>query len=131
MTPASSASKADKEAAAKVRAYMASLPPGVRRTLKQLREVIREVAPGVTDGFSYGIPAYRLDGRTFLWYAGWKNHVSLYPITDAIRRKHAAALKGLETAKGTVRFPLSEPLPLPLIERLVKARLTELRTRGH
>lgn len=109
-----------------VREYLAALPPAARRVLKQLRAELLAVAPSATDAFSYRIPALRLDGRVFLWYAAWKEHVSLYPIGDAIREANAKALQRYETAKGTVRFPLSEPLPAALVRKLARAKLKEL-----
>ena len=125
--PTRSARPDTARARAQVRAYFAALPPGARRHLRELRDVIRRVAPDAAEAFSYRIPAFTVDGRVLVWYAAWKSHVSLYPITPALLRAHKLDVGAHEIAKGTIRCPLEKPLPVGLVRRLVKARLTEVR----
>jgi len=113
-----------------IRAYLAAQPPRTRAVLRQMRDVIKSVAPDAVDSFSYRIPGVKLNGKVLVWYAGFTHHTSLYPIGDAIRARYSSALEGYETSKGTVRFPLDKPLPLMLVRRLVKARVEETRAKG-
>jgi uncharacterized protein YdhG (YjbR/CyaY superfamily) len=119
-----------KQAAAQVREYIAALPPGARKRMQQIRAIIRATAPGAVDHFSYRIPAFRLEGQPLIWYAAFKQHTSLYPITPALSRAHGIDLSDHETSRGTIRFPLAAPLPAALVKRLVRARVSEARARA-
>jgi len=111
---------------AKVRGYIAKLPPGTRKEFKKLQAAIVAAAPKAEEYFSYGIPAFRLNGKRFVWYAAWKNHLSIYPITANIKRRYAEELKDYKMSKGTVQFPLTDPVPVTLVKKLVKARAAEV-----
>ena len=116
-----------KEAAAKVKAYFARLPNHARRELRVLRDVIREAAPGIVDTFGYGMPGYKLDGHVLIWYAAWKKHSSIYPLSEAARRKFATQLERYEMSKGTLRLPHDKPIPVSLVKKIVKLRIAELK----
>ena len=120
-----STAAAEKQVRDQIRAYTAKLPPATRRRLKELADIIRKTAPSAVDAFSYQIPAFRLNGKILVWYAGWAKHLSIYPLNATDRE--FAEQKGFKTAKGTVQFPLDDPLPVSLVKRLVKSRIAALK----
>src|SRR5215468_7992921 len=97
-------SKTKLDGAAAVDEYLASLSPVSRKGLQKLRKIIAAAVPKVEQGFSYGIPAFRLNGRPLVWFAAFKEHCSFFPGVSAIR-SHAAELKKYKTSKGTIQFP--------------------------
>jgi uncharacterized protein YdhG (YjbR/CyaY superfamily) len=112
---------------AEVDAYLASAPKPCREKLAAIRALVLSLAPDAEETIAYGIPTFKL-GRNLVHYAGYARHVGLYPGSEAIAR-HAAELRGLETSKGAIRFPIEGDLPLGLIERIVAERIAEERAR--
>ena len=127
MKSAATAKDDAKRMKSRVQSYLTALSPDSRRLLKQVRETIRAAAPDAVEHFSYGIPGFRLDGKPLMWYAAFQAHMSLYPMTAAIKRVHADELQRYEMSKGTIRFPLSKPPSSALVKRLVKTRVAEIR----
>jgi len=111
---------------AQVEAYFAKLPEPARSTLQAVREAIRDAAPPeATEGFSYGVPAFKL-GAGLAGYAAGKKFCSYYPMSGRVITKLAKELIGYETTPGSIHFPLDQPLPASLVKKLVQARLAEL-----
>jgi uncharacterized protein YdhG (YjbR/CyaY superfamily) len=108
--------------------YIAAQPETVRDALERVRSTIRKALPGAEEVISYKIPAYRLHGHIVLYFAGWRQHYSLYPTSHAIEA-FEDDLTPYDVAKGTIRFPLSRPVPVKLIERIAKFRAKEVAER--
>src|SRR5207237_4433311 len=107
--------------------YLATAKPDQRRTLAKLRKTIHAVAPKVEECISYGIPAFRLNGRSLVFFGAWANHCSFYPGSSTTLKKFRGDLKEFQITKGTVRFSPDNPLPITLVKKLVKARIAENR----
>jgi len=108
---------------ASIDAYLAGVPGPYRAALERLRRDIRAAAPGSEECISYGVPAFRRDGRVLVWFAAATQHCSFYP--GAVIRDFEEDLAGYETRKGTVRFSPDAPLPAALVRKLVKARIAK------
>ena len=106
--------------------YIASQPENVQGILERVRATIRKALPEAEEVISYQIPAYKLSGRAVLYFAGWKEHYSLYPATGDLVTAFKDDLARYELSKGTIRFPLSEPIPVRLIGRIAKFRAEEV-----
>jgi uncharacterized protein YdhG (YjbR/CyaY superfamily) len=106
--------------------YIASQPEAVQRVLTRVRRTIRRAVPRAEEAISYQIPTYKLHGRPVLYFAGWREHYSLYPSGDRLVAAFRSELARYEISKGTIRFPLSEPVPVRLIEGIAKFRAKEV-----
>ena len=109
--------------------YIASQPKAVQNVLTRVRSTICKAVPGAEEVISYQIPTYKLNGRPVLHFAGWRQHYSLYPSNDRLVAAFKDALAPYEVNKGTIRFPLSEPVPVKLIEGIAKFRAKEVAER--
>lgn len=107
--------------------YIAGFPKSVRTVLKKVRTTIRKAVPGAQETISYNIPTYKLHGRGVIYFAGWKEHYSLYPSNARLIAAFRKELRGYEfNDKGTIRFPLDEPVPEKLIAGIAKFRANEV-----
>ena len=107
--------------------YIDGSSPLARKALKQLRATIRKAATGITERISYRIPVFELDGQYLPYIAGFENHVSVYPVTAGMVARYGKAMARFRHGKGTLRFSLTEPLPLDLVSKLAKLRVRERR----
>lgn len=97
--------------------YIGSFPDDVRIILEEIRRRIRAAVPEAAETISYQIPTFTLDGSAFVYFAGWKHHVAVYPIPSG-DEAFEGELAPYRAAKGTLKFPLKQPIPFDLIERV-------------
>ena len=103
--------------------YLAALNGDQRAALQKLRQTIRAAAPGAEECISYGLPAFRLNGKFFVAIGASKNHCAFYP--GAVIANLGVDLKAYDLSKGTIRFPADQPLPAALVKKIVKARIAQ------
>ena len=110
--------------------YIASQPKAVQGVLERVRSAIRKALPAAEEVISYQIPAYKMTGGAVLHFGGWSKHYSLYPAGDRVVAAFQDDLAPYQVSKGTIRFPLSQPVPAKLIERIARFRAKELAARA-
>jgi len=108
--------------------YIKGFPPGIQKLLQQVRTSIQKAAPGAEETIKYAMPTFTLNGN-LVHFAAFKNHIGLYPTPNGIEafKKELSVYKG---AKGSVQFPLDQPMPLELIGKIVKYRVAENLAKG-
>ena len=106
--------------------YLAAQPDAARGLLQGVRSASRKALPEAEEGISYQIPTYKVPGRAVVYFAGWKQHYSLYPAGDRIVTELREELAPFEIEKGTIRFPFTGTVPVKLIERVAKLRAEEV-----
>ena len=105
--------------------YIAAFPKDVQSVLQELRQVIRASAPEAEEAISYGMPAFKLNGKNLVFFAAWKNHVGFYPGGSSAIEAFKKELAQFKQAKGTIQFPLDTPIPFDLVKKIVKFRVKE------
>ena len=105
--------------------YLAALSDDKRAALERVRKTIQAAAPKAEECISYGLPAFRLDGRALVAYGATANHCAFYPMSGTTVEAHKDELRDYDTGKGTIRFQAGDPLPATLVRKLVKARIAE------
>jgi uncharacterized protein YdhG (YjbR/CyaY superfamily) len=116
---------ANRSTASSIDEYIAQFPPETQKVLRELRALIRASAPDATETISYAIPTFDLNGRHLVHFAGYAKHIGFYPVPSGIEafKDDLNVYKG---GKGSVQFPLSRPMPMNLIRRIVEFRVEEI-----
>jgi uncharacterized protein YdhG (YjbR/CyaY superfamily) len=106
--------------------YLATVDADKRAALQKLRKAIQSIAPKSEECFSYGLPAFRLNGKPIAAFAAAAKHCAYYPMSGSVIAALKEELKDYETSKGAIRFQADKPLPATLVRKLLKARLAEI-----
>lgn len=106
--------------------YINAFPEDVQGILEKVRQIIREEAPDAVETISYGMPTFNLNGRYLVYFAGWKNHISLYPVSSG-DKTFQKELSPFLSGKGTAKFLLKNPIPYDLIKKIVRYQIEESR----
>lgn len=112
-----------------VNAYLKPFPKETRDKLQQIRQAVRKAAPKAAEVISYGIPTFKLNDTYLVYFAGYKSHISVYPIPP-VSAELKKQLEPYVRSKGTLRFALDKPLPMPLIRKVIQAHLKRVKAKG-
>ena len=104
--------------------YISTFPADIQAILEKVRQAIRKAAPEAAETISYGMPTFNLNGKHLVFFAGWKQHISLYP-TPAGDEAFQQELSLYKRVKSTVQFPLDKPVPYDLVEKIVTLLMME------
>ena len=107
--------------------YLAAVPEPKLSTLRELRATIQEIVPDAEETISYGMPAYRLHGKVVAGFAAFKDHLAYLPHSGSVFNELEKELAGYRRTPGSLHFPVDEPLPKKLVEKLISVRLKQLR----
>jgi uncharacterized protein YdhG (YjbR/CyaY superfamily) len=107
-----------------VEEYLNQFSEKQRAALEKIRKVIKDAAPKAEESISYGMPAYKLNG-VLVYFGGFKTHCSFFPAGNSVIKKFSSELKEYKTSKGTIQFPLDQPVPVALIKKMVQERIKE------
>jgi uncharacterized protein YdhG (YjbR/CyaY superfamily) len=110
--------------------YLAGLDEPQRATLQKLRKTILSIVPDAEECISYGLPAFRWDGKVIAGFAAFKTHLSYLPHSGSVLDKLSDDLGGYRSTKGSLHFPIDKPLPKALVKKLIEHRVSEVRSRS-
>ena len=110
---------------AEIDEYLALLDEPKRSTLEQLRRTILEVVPEAEEGISYRLPAFRREGIVIAGFGAFKNHLSYFPHSGSVLLALRDEVADYPTSRGTLQFPINASLPKPLVEQLIRVRITQ------
>lgn len=102
--------------------YIAAFPEDVQKILEQVRSTIQKAAPGAVEKISYGMPAFTIDGKNLVYFAAYEKHIGFYAAPTA-HEEFKKEFSKYKTGKGSVQFPIDQPMPLKLIARIIKFKL--------
>ena len=105
--------------------YIAGFPVQAQKGLEQIRSIVKKTVPGAEEAISYGIPAFNINGSYLVYFAGYKKHISIYPVPSGNKEFEKDFAPYITSGKGTIQFPLDKPIPVSLVTKIVKFRLKE------